>query len=382
MTREPLLAHTRGNDALAWTVPKRLIAGAATLTLAVVFLIIGLAPSAQAVDGLAVSAQPCDETGATDGRSRFIDTNTNPGTVTNECLLVSNVGTVAADVRMVISDAYNNEDGEVVFRPTNDAGTGLDSWIIFTASGSAEQRIALAPGESSVVRFSISIPADATPGDRVGAVLASVTAIGPNVDVESRLATRIVVRVAGELTPRLVISNLSVEYNGDWWNPLDGSVRMFYTVSNVGNVSLATNLSYGVNTWFGIPTGESQLGGMEEVLPGNARNAETVVEGIPALLYLNPWIELTPFVPTITPELEVAVPSTSRDAVLIAIPWVVMIALGISATIAMLVWVRRRRDAIRAEEWIRFTEREARLQAAESQLAGAGARSGRDESGG
>ncbi|WP_341578146.1 hypothetical protein [Microbacterium schleiferi] len=332
-------------------------------------------PATAADDQIGVSGLPAGTDGVVDGRARYTFS-VSPGETVTDQFLVRNTGSVAADYTVVASDAFNNDKGDFDLTATGDAGDVVDNWVTFEG-GASSLTFPLGAGGSRLVPFTVAVPADATPGDHIGGVLVSVTAPGVVLDVENRVAAPLYVRVAGEVVSQLSISALNAEYVGDWWNPFSGSIHMFYTVENSGNVALATNSKVGAKTWFGIPVGEVQGGGIGEVLPGNGRNVEVEIPGVAALLYLNPWITLNPFVKDPTPETDlISITATNRDAIVWAVPWPLVIVLAIGAGIAGLVWWRRRKDAERAAEWMRFTEREAQRQAAEERLAAATA--GRD----
>lgn len=373
--------HAPGILAIMTTTPRTrravsyLLRAVTAASLSAGLLVAFVAPASAADDQIGVSGLPAGSDGTVDGRARYTFS-VSPGQTVTDQFLVRNTGSVAADYTVVASDAFNNDKGDFDLAATADAGDVVDGWVTFEG-GATALTFPLAAGESRLVPFTVTVPADATPGDHVGGVLVSVTAPGVVLDVENRVAAPLYIRVAGEVVSQLSISALNAEYLGDWWNPFAGAVRLFYTVENTGNVALATNTKVGVKTWFGIPVGEVQGGGVGEVLPGNGRNVEVEVPGVAALLYLNPWITLNPFVKDPTPETDlISIAPTNRDAVVWAAPWPFVIVLLIAAAIAALVWWRRRQDAQRAAEWMRYTEREAQRQAAEDRLAAATA--GRD----
>jgi hypothetical protein len=61
---------------------------------------------------------------------------------------------------------------------------------------------------------------------------------GVGVGVDRRLGSRVYLRVSGALAPALQMSDVKIDHNGTL-NPFgDGSVRVSYVVTNVGNVRL------------------------------------------------------------------------------------------------------------------------------------------------
>lgn len=343
--------------------------------LAVLAVLVAPSAPARADDTIGISARPAGADGAADGRTRF-SYKTEPGQRIDDHFLVANTGTVAQSYTVIGTDAFNDDEGDFALLATSEQPVSIGQWVRFE-NGANRIEFSLAPGESRVLPFSIEVPEDATPGDHAGGLVASVVTPGDEVTLDRRVATRLYARVAGQLQPQLSISALDAEYLGDWWNPFDGAVRMYYTVRNVGNVALAANTSFGVDTWFAIPASAPSGDGLAELLPGGARNVTVDVPGVAAWLYLAPWVELTPFVDSPDPANALPVDPTSRSTFLIAVPWPLVIVAALIVGGFLLAGWRRRRDAERAEEWARFTEREAERQAVEQRLVNA--RAGNDK---
>ena len=108
-------------------------------------------------------------------------------------------------------------------------------------------------------------------------------------------------------------------------------MRVHYTVENTGNIALASNISVGATTWFGIPTGGEQGDGIPELLPGGTRTYETDLPGIASWGYLNAHVRLNPFVEGDDETKRMSVAPTSRDTILIAPPWSILIAIALVA---------------------------------------------------
>lgn len=318
--------------------------------------VLGVVPPAAAEDTIGISARPGNAEGVADGRTRF-SFQTETGARIDDYFLVSNTGNVEQIFTVLATDAFNDEDGEFSLLATSEEPAGIGHWVTFE-NGSNRIEFTLAPGENRLLPFSVDVPENATPGDHAGGLLASVVTPGAEVTLDRRVGTRLYARVAGQLQPQLSISALDAEYLGDWWNPFDGTVRMYYTVRNVGNVALATNTSFGVDTWFAAAAAGPSGDGLPEILPGGARNVTVDVPGVAALLYLAPWVELKPFVDSPDPENALPVVPSSRSAFLLAVPWPLLILLAVVAAGLMFNGWRRRREDQRAEEWERFTARQ------------------------
>jgi dihydroorotate dehydrogenase (fumarate) len=354
--------------------PRRVLAIALIAGLAFVGFMFSEAQVAYADDTIGISGVPADGDGNADGRTRF-SYSAEPGQQISDAYLVRNTGTTVQSYTVLSADAFNDANGEYALTETSAAPADIGAWVMFE-NGTNRLQFDLAPGDSRAVPFTLSVPAEASPGDHAGGIAASVQVPSGQVILDRRLATRMYLRVAGEVQAGLSIAGLSASYVGDWWNPFTGAVRVHYTVENTGNIALASNITVGASTWFGIPVGGEQGDGIPELLPGGTRTYETDLPGIASLGYLSANVLLNPFVEGDDETKDLPVPATSRDTMLIAPPWTVLILLAlVGGFVAFRAW-RRRVDAKRAAEWIAYTEAEAKRKAEderESAPAGAGA---------
>jgi hypothetical protein len=209
------------------------------------------------------------------------------------------------------------------------------------------------------------VPADAGPGDHAGGLVVSSQKGDGQILVDRRVATRLYVRVPGELQPALTIANVSAEYRPEW-NPFTGSTAVTFTVRNSGNVALGATMLVGAKAVFGIPAGTAQRQELPELLPGSTRTVTVVVPGTPQVGYLNPYVQLQP-----TVEKDALNPGplalVSRDTLVPAVPWWLLVLIVLIAGFFLYRRWRRRSDGKRAEAWIAYTEEEARRKAREEQ---------------
>lgn len=349
--------------------PLRLIVAA--LIALLVFAPLLTPSSASAEEKVGISARPADAAGNPDTRTSFryaVD----PGQRVDDFFLVTNTGTADQAFTVVGTDAFNDDEGEFALLATAEEPVGIGSWVRFE-NGANRIEFVLSPGQSRLLPFALELPADATPGDHVGGLVASVVTPGAEVNLDRRVASRIYARVSGDLQPRLALSSIEASYGGgEWWNPFSGTVTVHYTVSNTGNIALAGNASGAVGTWFGIPVASASGGTITEVLPGNSATYEVAIPGIGQLGYLLAQVKLNPFVDSQDAAAQMPAPPTSRDTMVVAVPWILLITLALVAGFFVFRSWRRKADARRAAEWIAYTEAEAKRKA-ESELVGAGA---------
>lgn len=319
-------------------------------------------------DAIGVATRPAGSDGLPDGRTR-LEYTTDPGQKVTDQVLVGNTGTERQDFTVYATDAYNATNGDFSLLATADQPQDLGAWVSFEG-GQSRLDFSLEPDAVKLVTFTVTFPAEATPGDHVGGLVASVLEKSDQVSVDRRVATAMYARVSGELQPRLTLASIDATYQGDWWNPFGGTVKVLYTVDNPGNVALAANVSAAATTWLGIAASVTQGAGVPTLLPGNSATYEVDLPGIAQWGYLNAAVELAPFVDSQDAARQVLATTVSRDAVVIAVPWAVLILIALAVGIVYLVRWRRRRDDERAHAWIAYTEQKAAEAAAAAPLAG------------
>ncbi len=339
------------------------------LALAAVAASATAASAAEAADTIGVATRPAGEDGRPDGRTRFSYA-VDPGQSVTDRVLVGNTGSVRQDFTVYATDAFNGEDGTFSLLATAEEPTAVGAWMRFD-NGESRIQFSLAPDEVRLLTFTLQLPPEATPGDHVGGLVASVLEEGQQVSLDRRVATPIYARVSGDLQPRLNLASFDASYQGDWWNPFGGTVHVRYGVDNPGNVALAANVTVGTNTWFGIPAAPEQGDSIPVLLPGNSATYEFDVRGVGQWLYLNPHVMLSPFVDSPDATLQLPVSPVTRDAVAFAVPWLALVLVASTGVGVPLLRWRRRRDEARTRAWIEFTEQQAAAAAAEKVSASA-----------
>jgi hypothetical protein len=318
-----------------------------------------IAPTAAlADDSDGISGTPASEVGA-DGRSRF-SYEAAPGQSTSDNYQVSNTGSTAQTMHVFATDAYNTEDGSYGLLDTEAEPTDAGSWVTFSG-GAKSVEVPLEPGASQLVTFSVAVPADASPGDHAAGIAISVSSPQGQILVDRRVATRLYVRVPGDLQPGLTISSISSSYHSAI-NPLDGTTSLTFNVANTGNIALGANMVIGVNTYLGIAASDIVRKELSEMLPRSTRSITISVPGVPQLGYLNPHVSLAPTVSedAMNPGVLTTV---DRDTVTFAIPWWLVVVVALAGAVWLVARVRRGIDDKRAAVWIAHTEAEARRKA-------------------
>ena len=287
-----------------------------------------------AADDGSFAVQPSGPSGP-GGRDYFIYT-LGAGEVFGDVVAVSNVGTETATFVIYATDAINTSDGSFTLLREEDKPTDVGSWIELGAT-----QYTVNPGERVDIPFSITVPADATPGDHAGAIAAqkvndpTLPDDGVSLEVRLRVGARIYVRVDGLLSPSIAVENLNVDYDVPV-NPFGSSRAIInYVLTNTGNVRLAPTAKLGLSGIFGL--GEQQLPDRQipELLPGSS------IEITETVLDVTPYIRLTA-------TLNISAPADGVDVNATVKEWAVSLGLliGIAALFVILVvgivWRRRR----------------------------------------
>jgi hypothetical protein len=315
---------------------------------------------AHADDTDGISGAPADQSGA-DARSR-LSYQASPGQHIDDLYVVSNTGTTAQTMVLFATDAYNTDDGSYGLLDTGATPVDAGTWVTFEG-GATQLSIPLEPGASQIVPFAVDVPADATPGDHAAGMVISVQSTSGEILVDRRVATRVYVRVPGDLQPALTISTISASYSGEV-NPFAGTTTVTYTVKNTGNVALGASMVMGVKALFGINTAPSVREEMPELLPGNERTFSVEVAGVGQWGYLNPYVQMAPSV-----DAEALNPgplkSVERDLSMFVTPWWLIIVVVLIALGFLVYRLRAIRDDKNAAAWIAYTEAETLRRIAE-----------------
>jgi hypothetical protein len=358
--------------------PLRRLAAAA-LAAASVLGVVALAPAeaASAADSIGISGAP-SKSGAVDGRTRF-SYQAGPGQHIADEYLVANTGTQTQTMTVLATDAFNTDAGDWGLLDSDAAPKDSGAWVRF--DGQPKKTLTLAAGQSAVVPFTVDVPANAKPGDHAGGIVLSAVSPEGQVLVDRRVATRLYVRVPGDIQAALTVSSMKAHYVYSW-NPFDGEVVVDMTVQNTGNVALGGIATVGTKTWFGVGVARTEHPAFPELLPGNVRKLSVTLRGIPAFGYLEPYITLAP---QISPD-AIQPPSlttTKRSTTAIAMPWLLLAVVVLIGGWVLVTRLLRRRDAHRAEAWMAYVKdeewRRAAEEAAQHPVSVDGGDSGRSE---
>lgn len=260
------------------------------------------------------------------------------GSSVTDAITIYNYGNVPQTFRLYAADAFNTEDGSFDVLPGDQPSVDAGSWVKIP-----QENLTLPPGQQATVPISVDVPADASPGDHVAAILASSRAEGTGPDgkviaLDRRTGTRLYIRVAGPVEPKLQIEGVSVNYSPSL-NPLSGSATVTYTVANRGNVRLGGTSSVSAGGPFGLFAKDGPTEELADLLPGESVTYTTTLDGVPATVVSSADIRLDPS--AIAGD-EDTLENESQGALTLAIPWTILAILAITGLVVF-AWRRYRR---------------------------------------
>ena len=213
----------------------------------------------------------------------------NPGETVEDTWVVANAGSEAVTLQVYATDAFTTSSGQLDLQTVDTEPTGLGAWVQTDST-----TLTLAPGESADVDFTVKVPADALPGDYAGGLVTSVTDTSEaNVQIERRLATRIHLRVPGELTASFALTAVQAHASAAI-NPFAPvTVDLDYDATNDG-----TARAFGRETI--TVSGPGGMGrtvvvrALAETLPGSTLDQSFTVAGVWAFGPTSDTVEVIP----------------------------------------------------------------------------------------
>lgn len=244
-----------------------------------------------------------------------------PGAELTDAITLYNFSNVPLTFRIYATDAINNEDGQFDLIPGDQEPTDVGTWITLPQSN-----ITVAAGSQATMPITLKVPASASPGDHVGAILASNAADGTQPDgkvvvLDRRTGSRVYIRVAGALTPDLAIENVNTSYTPSL-NPFGGRAEVTYRLQNRGNVRLSGAHTVSISGPFGVAKKRIPAEDLPEVLPGEGVTLRASFDGIPATVLAFTTVRLDPTGATVD---GVELTTVTRGAITLAPPLTVIL---------------------------------------------------------
>jgi len=320
---------------------KRLSVLAVASVLSATGLAVARAPEAGAIAVPTFSLTPIAAPGSVAPRGSF-HYDMLPGQTINDSVILTNETSQLQDFQIWATDGLNTPvGGAFALRPLGYPMTGVGTWVN-THLGSGVYGL---NGNTSVtINFSVTAPANATPGDHAGGIEAlNVTPVpqptnGPaHFIIHRGVATAMFIRVAGPARPGAAVSNISAKSSVPAIGFGSRSAVVSYQLENTGNTLLSGQAVATVTDIFGRTVKTFAPVGVQDFVPG-ARF--TVIEPR--------WNNLPLFGPETVHVKFIApgMPTVNGSSTFWIFPWLlVLLVLAVLGFIGWLLWTRRQNRA-------------------------------------
>ena len=228
------------------------------------------------------------------GARSLFDYAVGPGTQIVDSVDVTNSSAVPAEFLIYATDAINEQaTGAFSLLKRDVKPTDLGSWVT-----TKSDRVTIQPKTKATIPFNLLIPSDATPGDHVAGIVASVlstgTSKGSTVTLEQRVGTRMYLTVSGERVPGVSVAGVTSGFSASL-NPFaPGDMTVGYDVRNSGNTRLDVTNTVSIAGPFGIPLGTFAPKPLTNLLPRQTVHYEAKVPGVIALLLAWSTVTVSP----------------------------------------------------------------------------------------
>ena len=284
--------------------------------------------------------RPADKNGKPDARTHFT-LQSNPGTTISDAALLTNMSPVTVTFRVYGTDAFNTPAGAFDLLAAARKPTDVGSWMVFPRGS-----VTVGAGRSVVLPFKINVPVGATPGDHAGGVVVSTLSTaskqGQKVNIESRVAVRVYLRIPGNLQPLLAVTSVDSRYHGVR-NPIGrGRVTVTYTITNRGNIRLTSDPTITLSNVLGHKVASKDLGRMPELLPHQSATFTAEAVNVFPTGPLTTKITLAGFADPQQPVGQ-TIPAVASSAYFWAVSWMLVGLIGVVLLllVGLLRWRRR-----------------------------------------
>jgi uncharacterized membrane protein len=196
-------------------------------------------------------------------------------------------------------------------------GRGVGGWV-----RPGQDEVTVAPGESTVVPFALTVPKQARPGDYAGRIAG----------IPIRL------RVSGTIKPSLAVEDVRVHY-AETANPIGkGDATVTYTIRNTGNALLSASqtvsLSGPLGRW---KVAAGTIPRTPPLLPGDTRTVSVPLRDVTPALRLTATVTLIPLM-TDAAGSTAPLAATKTSGHALVVPWsllaVVVVVCGLAFALA------------------------------------------------
>lgn len=225
------------------------------------------------VFGNLINVRAAEESAGIKMQPSIIEERANPGQTYFWTLRATNVGAETQNFYVIKRDISGlSEEGRPIFANFGEkTGLELVSWMQITPGP-----IAIAPGETKDIPFSIIVPQNASPGTHLGSVFLGPEPVRPEVSgigITYQVVTIISLRIAGDIVEEAIIR----EFRTDKQIYGKPEVNFIAKVENLGNVIVKPRGPVEITNMFGKKVATLKMNeSAAAVLPNEVRRFETL----------------------------------------------------------------------------------------------------------
>ncbi|MER7279792.1 DUF916 domain-containing protein [Dactylosporangium sp. NPDC000244] len=313
-----------------------------TVIAAAVLAAVGIAAPAHAEEGdVAWTVRTASNTYGADRSSYSYAVN--PGGQVKDAMVVANRGKAPVNLAVYAGDGFTTGTGQLDLLTKDKPSAGIGAWLHATNAA-----VAIEPGQTAEIPFTLDVPANATPGDYAGGIVTALTRpdSAQGINVERRLGIAVKLRVGGALHPALAIDRLRVDFDG-------GDATVTYTIHNTGNAILSAEQKVSVAGPFGLLRADAgAVKAPPQLLPGETWQVTVPVHGVPRAGWLTATASLTPRL-TDASGSTTSLPVVSAEARGWAVPWLWLAGLAVLIGLLFLIRYLLRRNKARQDARVR-----------------------------
>lgn len=299
------------------------------------------APTPSSKTAITWGVQPSTAKGPT-RRTLYSWPKIKPGSVLHDYVAVSNFSTHPVTFHVYATDGFVNSSGDLSLLPAAQKPTDIGSWVRLLHNS------VTVPAHARVNEpFTLTVPANATPGDHTGGMIASIRLPGRQVTVDRRIGVPMYLRITGPLVPTVRIEGTSVSYHGTL-NPFSGGgADVSYTVHNIGNVRLLGGQTVSITGPFGITLATAHPAALTELLPGQSERVKAHLSGVFPGGPLTVHVKLHPVQAHVPGVAEIRTPlkDASHSTSMWVFPWtqLLLLLVVVGAGLGAWKWLRQRK---------------------------------------
>ncbi|MFI7585511.1 WxL protein peptidoglycan domain-containing protein [Spongisporangium articulatum] len=278
-----------------------------------------------------------------DTRPNFTYRDVKPGARFYDHVSFVNISDRPVTLSVYAADAFNTATGAFDLKKPDQKSDDVGAWVSLIRN-----KVTVPARSSWVTPITVTIPKNAEPGDHAGGIVASLKtqtkdARGNSVTVDSRVATRFYIRVAGDLRPHLTLEKPHGSYLQKFFGFGVGGGRVTYTVRNDGNVRLIGDQSVRVSTLLGTSRQARNLPAVPEILPGGSYSYTATAKTVLPTFLVNSHVTIDPR--SVTGNVDPATAQVNAGSWFGAVYWpLVAILIGLAVWVALRLRRRARRN--------------------------------------